>query len=377
MNDEDRKDSKETACVGCLETTAVWLDAEADAEWDSFVTRHPLGLVYHSTSWRNALEYAFPHIRGRFLALREGASGRLIAGMPVYTVRSRLLGNRIVSIPFASFCDPLISTREDFRALLGPLKDLLGRSRFGSVEIRSMKTSDQVADSGLTPVPGYKHHYIPLAGGLEAVFRRFSKSCVQRLIRRAQGNGMAVTAGDGKEDLQIFYDILTATRRRLCLPPIPLRFFEGIWKHLGPSKRRLFIGWNNSAPVGCLLTLNHGDMWAVEYSGDVRAAQNSGINQLLYWEAIRLAHSEGAGRFSLGRTSVSNQGLIIYKRRWGTEEEPICHSRFFAKGELSSRSRSHSISESVFLRNIVRLMVRLTPLPLYHRLGRYFYRHWG
>ena len=77
----------------------------------------PYGLVYHLSAWKNVLHTAFPHIRGGFLALRDRESGRIQAGMPVYTVKSWLLGRHVSSLPFSSFCDPLITSADEFRSV--------------------------------------------------------------------------------------------------------------------------------------------------------------------------------------------------------------------------------------------------------------------
>src|SRR5207248_7891612 len=92
-----------------------WLEREEDDLWDAFVVRHPHGLIYHRACWRRVLEEAFPHIRGRFLALCDGATGEMAAGMPVYTVKSWMLGNRVVSLPYATVCDPLITDGSQFK----------------------------------------------------------------------------------------------------------------------------------------------------------------------------------------------------------------------------------------------------------------------
>src|SRR5580658_8386102 len=103
-----------------IEATAIvdWLRPEEETQWDAFAAKHPLGLIYHRTPWKQVLEQAFPHIRGHFLVLRDNSTGEIQAGLPLYTLKSWLLGNRAVSVPFASFCDPLISSGEEFDQLL-------------------------------------------------------------------------------------------------------------------------------------------------------------------------------------------------------------------------------------------------------------------
>jgi hypothetical protein len=68
------------------------------------MSTHPLGLVYHLSAWKFVLDDTFPHIRGKFLVLSDAATGEIQAGLPVYAVKSWLLGNRTVSVPFALHC---------------------------------------------------------------------------------------------------------------------------------------------------------------------------------------------------------------------------------------------------------------------------------
>jgi Acetyltransferase (GNAT) domain len=348
-------------------------DAEL-SEWDEFVSGHPRGLAYHLSAWKHVIENTFPHIRGQFLALRENNSGRIIAGLPVYIVRSWLLGNRAVSVPFASVMDPLIGGTEDLLAFFPSLTGLLRQSGSMTLEIRSLYSAKLVAATNLCPKVGYKHHYIPLSQGPDTLLRGFSESCVRRKIRKAENQKITVTVGGDERDWRVYYDILTETRRRLSIPPLPFRFFEAMRQYIPPRNRTLFIGLQGGVPIGCLLTLNLGDVWAVEYSGDTSAARSSGVNQLLYWEAIQLAYSQGAKTFSLGRTSVVNHGLLDYKRRWATIEEDLTDFTFPAIRGREKTSRSREASTAY---RLVRGLVRRVPMPIYRKIGSFCYRHLG
>lgn len=107
--------------------TIQWLSPDEQGEWDAFVSAHPLGLVYHLSAWQRVLESAFGHIRGRVLVLRD-ADGQIRAGLPIYQVKSWLLKNRTVSVPFATMCDPLVSTREEFDLLWPAIEEAAGRN---------------------------------------------------------------------------------------------------------------------------------------------------------------------------------------------------------------------------------------------------------
>jgi CelD/BcsL family acetyltransferase involved in cellulose biosynthesis len=352
---------------------AEWLSPSADADWDAFVEHSRFGLIYHLSGWRRVLTDAFPHIDGRFLALR-GEDGQIVAGVPVYSVKSWLLGNRVSSVPFAPFCDPLIESADQFERLLPELERLRRRDRNRFVEIRSAKTSDILARLSLVGRSHYKHHYLQLDRDPQALFATFSKSSIRQKAMKASREGVVVEDVEGDSALKTCYVILSDTRARLSLPMLPYRFFEAMQRHLGRRHLKMLLAIHQGKPVACHVILRFKDTWISEHSGSNDDA-NSGVNQLLYWETIKRAIKNGATIFSFGRTSATNEGLLSYKRRWNAIEEDLVDFTLAPEGRAAADSivaREHSTSYKV-----VRAILARAPRPLYHAIGGYCYRHLG
>ena len=353
-----------------------WLSLEDEDRWDAFVSAHPLGLVYHLSAWKRVLESAFPHIRGRFLAVRDAETDEIRAGLPVYAVKSWLLGNRIVSIPFASFCDPLISTPEEFQLLLAQIYDFAAGSRSRKIEIRSVRTTEQCSASILGRSTEFKHHYLNLDSSIDALYASFAKSSICQKVNKALRAGVVVEERLDEESLRVCHSILMDTRRRLSLPPMPFRFFESMRRMLGRDHLKVFLARHEGRNVACHVVLLFKDLWISEYSGNTDFAIN-GVNQLLYWETIRRAHASGAKRFSFGRTAATNDGLLEYKRRWATVEEDVIHlsGQFTPTAMLAyspPRSRG-SLKRSC----VPKWLIGKAPMPMYHWIGDFCYRHLG
>ena len=69
----------------------------AAARWDAFVADHPRGTLYHSSRWVKFAAEAF-----RFEAawiMQETDGGELTGVLPLVCQRSRLFGERWVSLP--------------------------------------------------------------------------------------------------------------------------------------------------------------------------------------------------------------------------------------------------------------------------------------
>lgn len=352
-----------------------WLSDNEVGEWDAFVSRHPLGLVYHLSSWRRVLESAFGHIRGRFLVLTDGG-GQIQAGLPVYTVKSWLLGNRLVSVPFATVCDPLVSTKEEFNLLWGAIQQSSEKHRNRRIEIRTRRISTDCIPVPLTACDCYKHHYLPLDDSPDALFRSFHKTSIRQRVNKAVREGVTVEERGDEQSLRTLHNILTATRRKHLLPPMPFRFFQSMVRFLGADRASVYLAIQTGEPVGALLALKFKDLWTAEYSGTVNNA-NPGVSPVLYWDAIQRAKSHGAAHFSFGRTKLDNRGLLDFKRRW-TKLEENCVDFVSCEGINSEQGHaSVKTGRPAPYEITLRLIMQYAPATVQKLLGDFCYRHLG
>ena len=369
-----------TIVPGSEKVTVVdWLRPADESEWDVFVRQHPSGMVYHLSSWKRVLESAFPQIHGQFLVARDCETGRVLAGLPVYTVKSWLLGNRIVSVPFATMCDPLLSSAEEFGWFLPELQELQQKTRSRRVEIRARLTANLLLNGGtLSGDVGFKHLYLRLnpQQDRDALFHTFSRTCVRKNITKAERTGVIVEQRWDEASMRICCDILAESRRRLSLPQMPHAFFKAMLKYLSPEHLNVFLALHKGKPIGCFILSRMGDFWTAEYAGNTADAP-AGVDQMLYWETIKKALDHDAKIYSFGRTAVANEGLLTYKRRWATVEEDLVDFTFCARGEkLEIIEKVHHSDASLAYRS-ARTLLGKVPMPVYRMIGNFFYRHLG
>jgi hypothetical protein len=351
--------------------TTSWLKSEEYPIWDAFAGRHPLGLIYHLSSWKEAMERAFSHIRGHFIVLRD-RSGEIIAGMPVYVVRSWLLGNRIVSIPYASVCDPLIDSAEQYHQMLPALVELQKETVSRSIEIRMLKTASRLTSSSVPSLDQPIHHYLPLSQPPEELRKKFARTAISQMIDRAQKQGLSVKTGRDESAIRSFHSLSIHTRKRLCLPPIPFIFFDSFVKSFSPDQMDILFAVYEKQNIAGLLLLKFNDVLHIEYFAGNHQAYQKGASTLLYWEAIRHAWASGCKIVSFGRTDSWNKGLVNFKRRWATIEEPIAITRI-------SVNSNHAYSGYNSAKNstVSRLIFGKAPKPLRESLASFIYRHHG
>ncbi len=353
--------------------TVKIIDPTKDSRWDKFSAGHPLGLICHHSRWKAVIEKSFRHMTGCYLALSDSQDEDLVAALPVFEVKSVLTGKRMVSMPFSSVCNPLVSDASQFKALLDAAITLFRESGADYLEVRSCGSEKSVTDDRLAQVANYKSHYLDLDRPLAEIWHGIRRNSIRTKISKAKRNGVEIVVGQNESDLRKFYGVHVKLRKSICRPVLPYRFFSNLWESFKPLDMvSVLLAEKGKETVGALLCYKFRDRVSAEFIGIDPLVRNLGVNNLLIWESVRLARSEGYRIFDFGRTSVMNKGLLDFKKRWGTHEQNL--SDFYypaAKAEniaTLEQSRKFRWSVKVFEK---------TPEILYPGLGRFFYKHLG
>lgn len=346
------------------------LSEDATAEWDRFVFSHPQGTLYHSSEWRTVLRNSFPHLCAYFLALRDRNTGRICGGLPIYHVQNRWRGDRLVSVPHASFCQPLLENPAQGRHLVDRAVEL-GRSLHAqSVELRWMESDVDSDRESMGRVRSFLHHHLPLNRPLNELWHSLSRTAVRRMIHKAEKSGVTVEAAEGDGDLRGFHELLMQTRHRLGLPATPYALLHDSWTNLPPAHRALLLARRAGNVLGGVFATKAGPLYMLEHYGESLDARGDGVNSLLYWRAVCQAHAGGFSCFSFGRTECTNAGLSDYKRHWDVTEEKLCYR------EISLQPVRAQRSISWLSRDWLRSVLRQLPMPLYEGVSKVFYRNW-
>jgi len=342
-------------------------------DWDEFVARHPEGTPYHLSGWKAAVEAAFPHITGYLIARRDPVSNRICAALPVYLVSSPVTGRRLVSVPFAPFAGLLTTNPEDVPALLDKTLDLLGQVTASFAELRTRRAETTFAAKQFSDSRCFVHHYLPLEGGLDAVFARVHRKGLRIPIAKAMKGGLVCQTDCTREDISLYYSIYSAARRKLGLPVMPDTFFFALWDEFAPKGYlKLLFCLSESRPIGTALLLTFKDMTIIEYGHTMPGHRAYCVDPFLDSHAVRLAWERGCKYVSFGRTAATHLGLMTYKRHWGAQEE-FLHSYFYPADSATMPRQGPASWQYRTLRHLC----RHCPQSMYPLLSRTIYRHMG
>jgi hypothetical protein len=300
------------------------VDPLVDPRWSDLLERHPAASVFHSPGWLSALQRTYGFSPRVVTTTPPGDALR--NGLALCEVRG-WTGPRLVSLPFSDHCEPIIDTPQESSEILTYLSTGIDGGRRTSVELRP-RTSAIVpsASVGWTPSQKYVLHRCDLAPAIGDIYKRLHPSCIQRPIRRAEREQLECETGSSFALLDIFYDLLRKTRRRHGLPPQPIAWFRNLAAALRDALT-VRVASKAGRPIAAILTIKFKKRLVYKYGGSDAAYHNLGAMPFLFWKTIEEAKRDGLDELDLGRSSLSQPGLIAFKNRLGAARSTLTYYR--------------------------------------------------
>jgi len=345
--------------------TIFTIDPLRDPRWAELADHHPRASVFHTPGWLEALRRTYGY---RPIVFSTSASNQdLRNGLLFCEVESFLTGRRLVSLPFADHCEPLVDDPEDFAAILTFLPQEVRRRKLKYIEIRPLGPQWAPQDTFSRGV-AFHHHALDLRPEVGQLLRSFHKDSVQRRIRRAEREAMTYEEGRTDVLLDKFYGLWLLTRRRHGLPPQPRDWFRNLMTCLG-ERFTIRVASKDGQPVASIMTLRHGHTLVYKYGGSNRKFHNLGGTALLFWRAIQDGKREGLRELDLGRSDLDNPGLVAFKDHWGTTSSTLTYFRYPPASRLAIGRR--------YALPLARCVLACTPDRILMVAGELLYKHIG
>jgi hypothetical protein len=341
----------------------VTLDPLQDERWSELVERHPASSVFHSKEWLSALRTAYGY-EPVVYTLNEPFTP-LTSGIVFCKVRSWLTGRRLVSVPFSDHCEPLADRSTESDELLTRVAQSVCDGTQDYCEVRPLRFEPNAA-TGFGKSDRYVWHAVDLRPGIDKLFHQFHTS-EQRKIRRSEREGLTYEEGNSDRLLGYFYKLLVTTRRRQHLPPQPIKWFRSLITSFG-TNLKIRVAFKQEVPIASIVTLSHKTTVTYKYGcSDARMHAMGGVG-MLFWSTIRQAKADGYETLDLGRSEISNRGLVVFKEHWGGVGSSLSYWRY------PNHPRAH---ERSWKRKIAQRFVDGAPDGLLIASGRAFYKHIG
>lgn len=302
---------------------------ERPDEWDSFVIRNdgpPMALW----GWGDAVE-VYDHDR-RYLEARR--DGDLVGVLPLFRMRSRLFGDKLVSVPFTSRGSVVVGDdRPDAvrQALLNRTRELA--DEFG-VDFVSLRANDLGDPPNFTNRNRFVAFHVDVGREPGPVWDGL-KSSRQRAVRQARENdALEFVVGDSIDDLREYYDLYLESMRGHGSPPHSFAFFRTLWDRLyDDGHLRLGMVREEGSLINGVIDLSAGS--TVVQKGVVSDYERRDLNggSLLSWRSLEWASEAGYGTYDFGRTREGS-GVCSFKKSFGGEKTWLDDYHYFPNGEV-------------------------------------------
>jgi hypothetical protein len=340
------------------------VDPLTDPRWSELLQCHPAASVFHSPAWLRALQRTYGY--SPLVATTCAPGARLTNGIAFCRVDSFVTRRRLVSVPFSDHCEPLAESADALGELLAAIPEWSASANCNYVELRPLATVPSAA-GGFGPTGAFFMHVLPLPDAPADAYRRFSRDCIQRKIRKAEREKLSYEEGNSERLIGHFYGLQLLTRRRHHLPPQPLNWFRELAAVLGDSMK-IRVAFHGAIPIASIITLEFKRSMVYKYGCSNAAYHHMGGLQMLFWNAIQEAIAKGLCEFDLGRSDIDNDGLATFKDRWGAPRSLLSYWSSPPVAKNSHRIRAYGLAGPIF---------RHIPDKLLLVSGRLLYRHVG
>jgi CelD/BcsL family acetyltransferase involved in cellulose biosynthesis len=344
------------------------VDPTNDPTWDTLLWTHPHSTFFHSAAWAKTLADAYG-FQSRYVVATSGDELRGL--LPMMEARSWLCGTRGVSLPFTDECAPLVTPGVTAESLLG-VATHEGQARgWKFLELRGgheLLNGVPESTSFHGHVLRFYGHVLGLNAKPEDAFEKFDAS-VQRNIRKAEREGVAVEFGTDLESVRAYYALHCRTRTKHGAPPQPFRFFESLCANiLEKGHGFVALAKHQGRAIAGAVFFRFARTAIYKFSAsDDRFQELRGPNMVI-WQSIRRLIDAGVMEFDFGKTSRANEGLRRFKSQWGAEERVIRYIRY----DFSSR---RFIQIPDLAAGAQAPIVALMPVFLSRWIGRAVYPH--
>lgn len=336
------------------------IDPTREPSWERFLMRHPQATVFHAPAWARVIgeTYGF---RPRYLVAREGSE--IVAGIPLFQVN----GSRLIGLPFSDLCPPLLDDDATGRALLEAAKRAASSDGVHTLELRGGALDLEA--HGFTRAAAYLHHEMPLDAPVETLIGRFRANTRQH-VRQAERAGLTVRVTRAPEDMERFYALNVATRKKHGLIPQPRRFFQNIQRHvIDEGAGFLMLCEQEGRTIAADLQLVFKDTLVGKYNASDARFLHLRPNHLLMQRTVELGASLDYRSIDLGRCELENEGLRRFKLGWGATETPLSYYCYPPAGAASAAERTRGA------RRLLGLFVRFAPDWALRQAGALLYRY--
>jgi len=300
--------------------------------WNAIVLSNPHKTPYHLWEFGQALSSTYGYEKYNFVAKYKG---EVIGLFPLLFVKSRLFGNKLLSLPFCEYGGPLIDSTCDFswQVIKVLLKEIFLSAKnldVDYIEVRNPFSFGEVLSAeGFHVSKKYVTFGIDLSKGKEHLWRALDKK-TRNSTRKGMKNNLDIRKIQNEADLKDYFYLYLKTQKKHGSPPHDFKLFQNLFRLNSENSMNLFIAKYRKRPIAGVIVFYDGTK--MYWWGGVSDPQFKNLNasDVLLWTLIEWGIEKGFLGFDLGRTRRSTT-VYHFKKGWGGVETPLLDYVFSLK----------------------------------------------
>lgn len=328
-----------------------------DVALDAFVRAHRYGTFFHLAAWRTVVARFSGHAVEVFVA--EDAAGAVVGMLPLFLVKSPLLGRALVSTPWAVYGGVVTEDEAAARGLVDAARARAEEVDAKYVELRHLEAGS-TAELGLPESDLYVTFMKDLPDDPEKCLEMIPRKSRASTRQARDKHGMAFREGHG--ELDAFYELFVENKRSLGSPVFGRAWFGALAETFGDDLMVASVTHDGAVIAGVVSFVYEG-MVMPYYSGARPGTERLGSMNYLYWQVMEAAVRRGLGRYDFGR-SRAGTGAASFKKNMGFEPTPL-HYQYVLRGD----AEIPSVNPSNAKYDLVRKVWSRLPVPVVKWLG--------
>jgi len=332
-----------------------------------FTNHHVETQVQHSLEWKEIVEKTYKNCHPHYYIKEE--SNKITALFPFFLIRSKLFGNRIISIPFldtGGFIGKYdeANIKEVMRQLNRNIQKIKHiEIRLDERSIDFTKIRQILLKNSFKEDCSKQQARISLTSK-EEMWKKFHKH-TRNDIRKAEKSGLKIKKIENKEELDQFYKLYLKEMHNFGTPQHAKKIFENL-KNIMKEK---FFGLNcyfNEKLIGSSIAIYFNKEGNILFNVSDKKYKQYHPNDLLYWETIQWATKNKVNYLNLGQVEKDTDqnsrahGLYKFKLKWLSEVHPR-HYFYYRFGEKQENKKESYKS--------FRKLWRFIPNPILKKVG--------
>jgi serine/alanine adding enzyme len=356
------------------------LTKKTEPLWGEFITKSIDAHFQHTLYFKDAVESTYNNCSGRYYFLEE--KGKIKAIFPLFLLKSKFFGNRIISLPFVDDCGFVGEyTKKDLLQLFQKLKN----ESFKKIELRvssffnfTLGMKKLLTEIGFNFDDSKQQVVISLTD-VDKMWRGLKKN-VRNSITLAERSGLVLKKIDDLRELKSFYKLYFKNMKQFGTPQHSFSYI----KNLLNFEKNNFIALNvyhKDRLAGAVIAFFFNNHSYLMFNVSESKLRKYGSNDFLYWNLIKECFKQDIKSLDLGEVdrepvSKRQKGVYNFKIKWLGEvyDKYVFSSSFEENGELKSEDDSLEVSKLKKYRRIwkkmPRFLVRFLGPKLASNLGK-------